>query len=82
MKLICELETPVETPLSETDLHAYRQLETYSGTTNIRNDKGAGISVEYCTNKVLSSCVAPITTGLQKQIDDLKAAILSLGGNV
>lgn len=75
-------KTPIETPLSETELQAYRQLQTYNGTTNISNDKGAGIEGKYCTNKALSACVAPITAGLQKQIDDLKSAVLSLGGNV
>ena len=70
------------TDIPETEMQAYRQLQTYNGTTNISNDKGAGLSVKYCTNKALSACVAPITTGLQKQIDELKAAVLSLGGNV
>lgn len=70
------------TDIPETELQACRQLHTYNGVTNISNDKGAGLSVEYCTNKALSACVAPITTGLQKQIDELKAAVLSLGGNV
>lgn len=70
------------TDISESEMQAYRQLQTYNGTTNISNDKGAGLSVEYCTNNALSTCVAPITTGLQKQIDELKAAVLSLGGNV
>lgn len=70
------------TDIPETEMQAYRQLQTYNGTTNISNDKGAGLSVKYCTNKALSACVAPITTGLQRQIDELKAAVLSLGGNV
>lgn len=76
------LETEEITDIPETEMQLYRQLQTYSGTTNISNDKGAGLSVEYCTNKALSACVAPITTGLQKQIDELKSAVLSLGGNV
>ena len=70
------------TDIPETEMQAYRQLQTYNGVTNISNDKGAGLSVEYCTNKMLSECVLPITTGLQKQIDELQAAILSLGSNI
>lgn len=66
--MIYALATPIETPLAESELQAYRQLQTYNGTTNISNDKGAGLSVEYCTNKALSDCVVPIITGLQKQI--------------
>lgn len=76
------LETEEVTDIPETELQAYRQLQTYNGVTNISNDKGAGLSVEYCTNKALSDCVMPVTKDLQKQIDDLKAAVLSLGGNV
>lgn len=76
------LATPIETPISESEMQAYRQLHTYNGVTNISNDKGAGIEVSYCTSKALSTCVAPITSGLQKQIDDLKSAVLSLGGNI
>ena len=76
------LETEEVTDISEDEMQAYRQLQTYNGVTNISNDKGAGIEVSYCTNKALSTCVASITSGLQKQIDDLKSAILSLGGNV
>lgn len=76
------LKQPVEIPLSEAEMQAYRQLQTYNGTTNISNDKGAGVEVKYCTSKALSECVSPITKNMQKQIDDLKSAVLSLGGNV
>lgn len=76
------LETEEITDIPEAEMQAYRQLQTYNGVTNISNDKGAGLSVEYCTNKALSACVMPVTKDLQKQIDDLKAAVLSLGGNV
>lgn len=80
--VIYQIDTSQEIELTASEMVQLRQLQTYNGTTNISNDKGAVIEVGYCTNKALSSCVAPITTGLQKQIDDLKAAILSLGGNV
>ena len=75
------LETEEITDILEAEMQAYRQLQTYNGVTNISNDKGAGIEVSYCTNKALSTCVAPITSGLQKQIDDLKATVIGLSGN-
>lgn len=76
------LETEEITDIPEAEMQAFKQLQTYNGTTKIINDKGAGIEVKYCTSKALSECVAPITKNMQKQIDDLKAAVLSLGGNV
>lgn len=75
------LATPIESPISKVEIQDYRQLHTYNGVTNISNDKGAGLEVSYCTNKAFSTCVAPITSGLQKQIDDLKATVLGLSGN-
>lgn len=82
MIIVYQLNVPVEIPLSESELQAYRQLQTYNGVTNISNDGGAEMSVGYCTNKMLSEYVMPITTALQKQIDELKSAVLSLGGNI
>lgn len=79
---IYPLATQIETPLTEAELQDYRQLQTFNGITNISNDGGADMDVKYCTNKSLSEYVSPITTGLQSQINELKAAVLSLGGNV
>lgn len=80
--IIAELETPQEIELTAAEMTALRQLQTFNGITNIFNDSGADMGVKFCTNKALSEYVIPITTGLQKQIDELKAAVLSLGGNV
>ena len=77
-----ELATPIETPLSETELQAYRKLQTYSGVTNVSNDGGADMDVKYCTDKSLSEYVMPVITNMQAQIDVLKSAVLSLGSNV
>ena len=82
MTFIAELGTPQEISLSAAEMAALRELQTYSGITNISNGSSADMDVSYCTNKMLSKYVMPITTGLQKQIDELKAAVLSLGGNV
>lgn len=77
-----QLAESQEIELSAAEISALREMRTYSGITNISNDGGADMDVKYCTNKALSEFVYPITTGLQKQIDELKVAVLSLGGNV
>lgn len=73
---------PQEIELTAAEMTAFRQLKTFNGTTRISNNGDADMSVKYCTNKALSEYVLPITKGLQKQIDELRAAVLSLGGNV
>ena len=45
------LATPIETPLSSADLAAYSALRTYSPTTTVINDAGAGMSVGYAKMK-------------------------------
>lgn len=76
------LAEPQEIELTAADVSALMQLRTYSGVTDISNSGNADMDVKYCTNKMLSEYVFSITTGLQKQIDELQAAILSLGSNV
>lgn len=80
--IIAELAEPQEIELTAAEMAALRELQTYSGITNISNGSSADMDVSYCTNKMLSKYVMPITTGLQAQIDELKAAVISLGGNV
>lgn len=82
VKVIYQRETPKEIELTAAEMSALSQLQTYGGVTNIFNSGGTDMDVKFCTNKMLSECAAPITTGLQKQIDELKAAVLSLGGNI
>lgn len=81
-RIIYPLAEPQEIELTAAEVDALRTLQTFDGTTSISNNSGAEMSVKYCTNKMLSECVLPITMGLQKQIDELRAAILSMGGNV
>lgn len=45
------LATPIETPLSSANLAAYSALRTYSPTTTVINDAGAGMSVGYAKMK-------------------------------
>ena len=42
-----QLETPIEIPLTTEQLAAYKALRTYSPTTTVINDAGAGMSVGY-----------------------------------
>ena len=80
--VIYQLDTPQISILSTADVMALSALQTYSGTTNISNSDNAEMDVKYCTNSAFSECVIPITTALQAQINELKSAVLSLGGNV
>ena len=45
------IETPIRTPLSPETIAAYRALRTYSPTTTVINDAGAGMSVGYAKMK-------------------------------
>lgn len=47
------LATPIETPLSETELAAYRSLHTNKPNTTILNDAGAHMAVEYVADTKL-----------------------------
>lgn len=80
--IIYQLAEPQEIELTAAEMAALRELQTFEGVSNISNDSGADMDVKVCTNKLLAEYVKPITTGLQAQIDELKAAVLSLGGNV
>lgn len=42
-----QLETPIEIPLTTDQLAKYKALKTYSPTTTVINDAGAGMSVGY-----------------------------------
>ncbi|MBP1559625.1 MAG: hypothetical protein J6C96_00035, partial [Oscillospiraceae bacterium] len=80
--VVYQLNKPQEIELTAAEMTALNVLRTFEGVTNISNDSGADMDVKYCTNKMLSEYVVPITVGMQKQIDELKSAVLSLGGNV
>ena len=80
--IVYPLAEPQEIQLTAAEMSALSLLQTFNGVTNISNNAGAEMSVKYCTNKVLSEFAYPVTMGLQKQIDELRAAILSMGGNV
>ena len=73
--IIYPLAVPLEIELTSEEMKALRQLQTFDGVTNISNSENADMDVKYCTNKLLSECVLPITMGLQKQIDELQASM-------
>lgn len=70
--VIYQLDTPQEIQLAELN-----QLQTFNGTTSISNSGGAEMAVKYCTSKMLSECVLPITMGLQKQDEILNKKIIA-----
>ncbi|MCI5752109.1 MAG: hypothetical protein MR038_06470 [Oscillospiraceae bacterium] len=80
--VIYQTDAPQEIALTAADVSALMQLHTYSGVTNITNSNSAEMDVKYCTDKALSEYVMPVITNMQAQIDELKSAVLSLGGNV
>lgn len=50
---VYSLVTPIETPLTETELAAYRSLHTNKPNTTILNDSGAHMAVEYTADTKL-----------------------------
>ena len=80
--VVYQLNTPQEIPLTAADVSALMQLKTYSGVTDISNSDSAEMDVKYCTDRSLSEYVMPVITNMQAQIDELKSAVLSLGGNI
>ena len=47
VKVFYKLDTPIRTPLPPETIAAYKALRTYSQTTTVANDAGAGMSVGY-----------------------------------
>ena len=79
--LVYELETPIETPLTETELNAYRQLMTNKGTTTVLNSEGADTEITYYVNKPNAQAVGNIHTQINKDYLKLQQAIIETGGN-
>ena len=73
--LVYELETPIETPLSETELNAYRQLMTNSGTTTILSE--ADVDLLYYVNKPNAQVIGDIHTQINKDYLKLHAMLQS-----
>ena len=60
--VIYALATPIETPLSETELAAYAALRTYRGNTTVSNDAGAWMDIEYVMDakKYIDDMIHPV----------------------
>lgn len=61
------IETPIRTPLSSEVIAAYKALRTYSPTTTVINDAGAGTQLDYQRDvnisiKKLEDAIASMTT--------------------
>lgn len=69
----------VETPLTETELNAYRHLMTNKGTTTILSE--ADMEVDYYINKPNAQAIGNIHTQVNKDYLKLQQAIISTGGN-
>lgn len=63
--IVGQLETPIETPLSETEIAAYRALHTNKPNTTVLNDAGAWMNVEYVadTKLYIDNKIAAIVSG-------------------
>lgn len=68
VELMYILKTPIETPLSESELAAYAALHTNYPNTTIYNDGGAGMKVSY---------VADTKAYIDNKFNALSAAILN-----
>ena len=53
IKMTYVMETPIETPLSETEIAAYRTLHSNYPNTTVLNDAGAHMVVKYATDTKL-----------------------------
>lgn len=63
--VVCRLATPIETPLSETELAAYRALRSNYPNTTILNDAGAHMAVKYAadTKLYIDNKIAALISG-------------------
>lgn len=64
--VIGQLETPIETPIPAEELAAYKELQTYDGTTNATATDGAGLSLRYVadTQKYIDNKIAAISAAM------------------
>ena len=79
LEFIGELQTPIEIPLTETELNAYRQLYTNKGTTTVLSEAEA--EVDYYINKPNAQAIGNIHSQVNEDYFKLQQAIISLGGN-
>ena len=77
MTLIYAIANPIETPLSEDELAAYRALHTYDGTTIISTDEDiSGLKVKYVAKAI--DYQQSINAAIQETNDKIDAVYNSL----
>ena len=64
---MCALASPIEIPLTDTEIAAYKALTTYAPTTIVQANDGAGIKLDYQRDvnlvvKNLEDAIASMTT--------------------
>ncbi len=78
--LVYEFAEPIETPLTETELNAYRQLMTNKGTTTVLSEC-EDTEITYYINKPNAQAIGNIHSQMNKDYLKLQQAIIETGGN-
>lgn len=73
IEFVAALRIPIETPLTDAQIEAYKALCANYGITTVLNSEAAEMSVKYATDTKIY---------IDNKFTELKAAILSLGGNI
>ena len=72
MTLTAILATPIETPLTQSQIETYKSLRTYDVTTVVEASDGAGLSVSYgCDLKAAEKDVNKVYASLMAEMEDL-----------
>ena len=77
--VICVRATPIKTPLTETELNAYRHLMTNKGNTTVLSEAEA--EVDYYINKPNAQAIGNIHSQVNENYFKLQQAIIETGGN-
>jgi hypothetical protein len=79
VEFLLPLLTPIETPLTETELNAYRHLMTNKGTTTILSE--ADMEISYYVDKPNAQAIGSLHEQINKDYLKLQQAIISTGGS-
>ena len=78
--LIYQLRTPIETPLTEQELNAYRHLMTNKGNTTVLSEC-EDTEITYYVNKPNAQAIGSLHEQINKDYFKLQQAIIETGGN-
>ena len=81
---LCQLEPPIETPLTEEELAAFAALRTYRGNTTVSNDASAHMEIEYVMDakKYIDSLIAVPASAARIAYVSLPASKWTGSGNL